>query len=109
MFLLFTGATLVFGYYIVSDLGGIASSIENMAQLESKAGIASWSGIVGPGTEWPTAMDYLIWAFVIDIAWSAVYIVGPWQLENNQGGPGWAEQQTDPIIATRCADRVKHV
>ena len=79
MFLLFTGATLVFAYYIVSDLGGIASSIESMAQLESKPGIASWSGIVGPGTEWPTAMDYLIWAFVIDLAWSAVYIVGPWQ------------------------------
>lgn len=79
MFLLFTGATLIFGYYIVSDLGGIASAIENMAQLESKAGIASWSGIVGPGTEWPTAMDYLIWSFVIDFAWSAVYIVGPWQ------------------------------
>jgi sodium/pantothenate symporter len=50
-----------------------------MAQLESKPGIASWSGIVGPGTEWPTPMDYLIWAFVIDLAWSAVYIVGPWQ------------------------------
>ncbi|MFK8018676.1 MAG: sodium:solute symporter [Pseudomonadales bacterium] len=79
MFLLFTGATLVFAYYIVSDLGGVASSIENMAQLESKTGIASWSGIVGPGTEWPTPMDYFIWAFVIDIAWSAVYIVGPWQ------------------------------
>jgi len=79
MFLLFTGATLVFAYYIVSDLGGIASSVEQMAKLESKPGIASWSGIVGPGTEWPTAMDYLIWAFVIDFAWSAVYIVGPWQ------------------------------
>ena len=79
MFLLFTGATIVFAYYIVSDLGGVALSIENMAQLESKDGIASWSGIVGPGTEWPTAMDYLIWAFVIDFAWSAVYIVGPWQ------------------------------
>ena len=79
MFLMFTGATLVFAYYIVSDLGGIAASIENMAQLESKPGIASWSGIVGPGTEWPTPMDYLIWAFVVDIAWSAVYIVGPWQ------------------------------
>jgi len=79
MFLLFTSATLVFAYYIVSDLGGIASSIENMARLESKPGIASWSGIVGPGTEWPTPMDYLIWAFVIDLAWSAVYIVGPWQ------------------------------
>ncbi|MBT5202539.1 MAG: sodium:solute symporter family protein [Gammaproteobacteria bacterium] len=79
MFLLFTGATLVFAYYIVSDLGGLARSIENMAQLETKPGIASWSGIVGPGTDWPTAMDYLIWAFVIDFAWAAVYIVGPWQ------------------------------
>jgi Na+/proline symporter len=79
MFLLFTGATLVFAYYIVSDLGGLATAVENLAQLESKAGIASWSGIVGPGTEWPTAMDYFIWAVVIDIAWSAVYIVGPWQ------------------------------
>jgi Na+/proline symporter len=79
MFLLFTGATLVFAYYVVSDLGGVAASIEGMSQLESKPGIASWSGIVGAGTEWPTALDYLIWAFVIDLAWSAVYIVGPWQ------------------------------
>lgn len=79
MALLFTGATLVFGIYIVSDLGGIAQAIENMASFEAKPGIASWHGIVGPGTEWPTAMDYVIWAVVIDIAWSAVYVVGPWQ------------------------------
>ena len=79
MFLLFMGATLVFAVYIVSDLGGIANAVENMARLESKPGIASWSGTVGPGTEWPTAWDYFLWAIVIDLAWSAVYIVGPWQ------------------------------
>jgi sodium/pantothenate symporter len=79
MFLLFTGATIVFAVYIVGDLGGITNAIENIARLESKPGIASWSGIVGPGTEWPTAWDYFIWAVIIDLAWSAVYIVGPWQ------------------------------
>ena len=79
MFLLFTSATIAFAVYIVSDLGGIANAIENMARLESKPGIASWSGIVGRGTEWPTAWDYFIWAIIIDLAWSAVYIVGPWQ------------------------------
>ena len=79
MFLLFTGATLVFATYIVNDLGGIATAVENMARFEIKPEIASWHGIVGPGTEWPTPLDYLIWGITIDLAWSAVYIVGPWQ------------------------------
>jgi Na+/proline symporter len=79
MFLLFMGATIIFAYYIVSDLGGIATVVENMARLESKPEIASWHGTIGPGTEWPTAWDYFIWAIIIDLAWSAVYIVGPWQ------------------------------
>ena len=79
MFLLFTGASLVFAVVIVSDLGGVAASIENMARLEAKPDIAAWHGIVGPGTEWPTPLDYFIWAIIIDLAWSAVYIVGPWQ------------------------------
>jgi sodium/pantothenate symporter len=79
MFLLFTGATLFFAVDIVNDLGGIANAIENMTRLDNKPGIASWHGVIGPGTEWPTAWDYLIWGIVIDLAWSAVYIVGPWQ------------------------------
>jgi len=79
MFLLFTGASLAFAVYIVSDLGGVANAVENMARLEIKPEIASWHGIVGPGTEWPTPWDYFTWAIVIDLAWSAVYIVGPWQ------------------------------
>ncbi|MCH7534441.1 MAG: sodium:solute symporter family protein, partial [Bacteroidetes bacterium] len=58
MFLLFTGATVFFVVFIVNDFGGVATSIENLAQLESRPDIASWHGTVGPGTEWPTAMDY---------------------------------------------------
>ena len=39
----------------------------------------SWHGIVGPGTEWPTATDYLIWAVIIDTSWLLVYAISPWQ------------------------------
>ena len=79
MFLLFAFATIFFVGYVVKDLGGLSFAIENMARFESKAGIASWHGVIGPGTEWPTAIDYLIWAVVIDVSWSLVYAVGPWQ------------------------------
>lgn len=79
MFLLFTGATVAFVYVIVSDMGGVATAIETLARGDIKGDIASWHGIVGPGTEWPTALDYVIWAVVMDMAWGMVYAVGPWQ------------------------------
>ncbi len=79
MFLLFMGATVVFVFYIVDGFGGISTAITEMARLESKKDIASWVGIVGEGTDWPTALDYVIWAVVIDISWALVYAVGPWQ------------------------------
>ena len=79
MFLLFMSATVVFVVYIVDSFGGISTAVTDLAQLESKPGIASWTGIVGEGTEWPTPLDYVIWAVVVDIAWAFVYAVGPWQ------------------------------
>jgi len=79
MFLLFMSATVVFVLYVVDGFGGMSTAIKDLAQLENKAGIASWTGIIGPGTSWPTALDYVIWAVVIDIAWGFVYAVGPWQ------------------------------
>jgi Na+/proline symporter len=79
MFLLFSFATVFFVFYIVSDLGGVAEAIEKLATIEAKPDIASWHGTVGPGTEWPTAMDYLIWTLIIDMSWGIVYAVGPWQ------------------------------
>lgn len=79
MFLLFSFATVFFVFYILGDLGGVAAAIENLARIESKPDIASWHGTVGPGTEWPTATDYLIWTLIIDMSWGFVYAVGPWQ------------------------------
>ncbi len=79
MFLLFMGATVVFVVYIVDGFGGISTAITDLARLESKKGIASWTGIIGEGTSWATPLDYVIWAVVVDIAWAFVYAVGPWQ------------------------------
>jgi sodium/pantothenate symporter len=79
MFLLFMTATVVFVVYVVDGFGGMSAAITDMARLESKAGIASWTGIIGEGTSWPTALEYVIWAVVMDIAWAFVYAVGPWQ------------------------------
>ena len=79
MFLLFMSATVVFVFYVVDGFGGVSQAVTDMTKLEGKQGIASWTGIIGEGTDWPTAMDYVIWAIVIDIAWAAVYAVGPWQ------------------------------
>jgi sodium/pantothenate symporter len=79
MFLLFTFATVFFVFYIVGDLGGVSTAVEAMAGMEAKPDIASWHGMIGPGTEWPTAMDFLIWILVIDMSWGIVYAVGPWQ------------------------------
>ena len=79
MFLLFMAATVVFVFYVVDGFGGISTAITDMTRVESKSGIASWTGIIGDGTSWPTALDYVIWAVVMDIAWAFVYAVGPWQ------------------------------
>ena len=79
MFLLFMAASVVFVLYVVDGFGGIRTAITDMARLESKAGIASWTGIIGRGTSWPTALDFVIWVVVVDIAWAFVYAVGPWQ------------------------------
>jgi len=44
----------------------------------------SWHGMIGPGTLWPTPLDYLIWAIAIDISWMLVYMVSPWQSSRHQ-------------------------
>jgi len=79
MFLLFCGATVVFVFYIVEGMGGVAQAVEDLTQIESKPDIAAWHGTVGEGTEWPTPRDYLIWTLIVDMSWGFVYAVGPWQ------------------------------
>lgn len=79
MFLLFASASVGAIVYMVAQFGGWPSVIEGLVSLEEKADLMSWHGIVGGDTPWPTAMDYLIWAMVIDISWMVVYAVSPWQ------------------------------
>ncbi|MCI0516718.1 MAG: sodium:solute symporter family protein [Woeseiaceae bacterium] len=83
MFLLFTAASVIVAAYLVDSFGGIAATVEALARQDAKPGIASWHGIVGPGTEWPTPLDYLIWAIAIDIGWGVGYGVSPWQAGRN--------------------------
>ncbi len=79
MFGLFSIATLIFVVVIINNFGGIESAVTGLASMDSKPDIASWHGTVGPGTEWPTSMDFLIWLVIVDMSWGFVYAVGPWQ------------------------------
>ncbi len=79
MFLLFTFASAGAIVFIVGDLGGVSKVMGDLAVLEGKEDLMSWHGIVGPGTEWPEPMDYLIWTIAIDMSWALVYCVSPWQ------------------------------
>lgn len=79
MFLLFTFASAGAAWFVVGDLGGITKVMSDLAVLDGKEDLMSWHGVIGPGTEWPTATDYLIWTLAIDISWALVYCVSPWQ------------------------------
>ncbi len=79
MFLLFTGATVLFVFFLVDDFGGVPRAVEALARQEDKPGLAAWHGIIGEGTPWPTAIDFFIWFLIIDLSWSIVYAVSPWQ------------------------------
>jgi Na+/proline symporter len=79
MFILFTVASFGAAVFLVNDLGGITDVIGKLAVLDDKVDLMSWHGIIGPGTEWPTAVDFLIWMIVIDVSWALVYAVSPWQ------------------------------
>lgn len=79
MFLLFTGAAFFALVYLVDVQGGWVTTLEGLTQIESKPDLMSWHGMVGPGTDWETPTDYLIWALIIDLSWGIVYAVSPWQ------------------------------
>lgn len=79
MFLLFTVAACLVAAWVIDGYGGLEATVESLARHQDKPDIASWHGIVGEGTEWPTPMDYLIWDLVIAVAWGLVYTVSPWQ------------------------------
>jgi len=84
MFLLFTIASAAAIVFLVQELGGVPNIIEDLVAIEEKQDLMSWHGMIGPGTDWPTPMDYLIWAIVIDVSWMLVYMVSPWQSSRHQ-------------------------
>ncbi|MDH3990723.1 MAG: sodium:solute symporter family protein [Gammaproteobacteria bacterium] len=84
MFLLFTIASAAAIVFLVQELGGVPNIVEEIVGIEEKKDLLSWHGMIGPGTEWPTPMDYLIWAIVIDVSWMLVYMVSPWQSSRHQ-------------------------
>ncbi len=79
MFLLFSGATIFFVGHLLDGFGGFQNTIEELTRQELKRDLTTWHGTIGPGTDWPTAWDFLIWFVIIDLAWSIVYAVSPWQ------------------------------
>ncbi len=79
MFLLFATVSVCSIAWMIDALGGWPHVLATLSNLESKPDLMSWHGIVGPGTQWPTASDYLVWAVIIDTSWLLVYAISPWQ------------------------------
>ena len=79
MFLLFTGASVFVVMHLVEGFGGISQTIQDLTRQDVKPDLMSWHGIIGDGTPWPTAVDFFIWFVLIDLSWSLVYAVSPWQ------------------------------
>jgi Na+/proline symporter len=79
MFLLFTVMSFVALFYIVEAHDGWFAAMDGLIRLEQKPDLLTWHGLVGPGTEWNTPTDYMIWSIITGIAWSLVAAVSPWQ------------------------------
>jgi len=79
MFLLFTIVSFIALAFVVLGAGGWFATIEALAVLPSKPGIIAWHGATGPGAQWETHADGLLWAVILGIAWAVVIAVSPWQ------------------------------
>ena len=79
MFFLFSTVSILGLFYIVDSHGGWQTTLEGLATLEVKPDLMAWHGMVGPGMQWETATDFLIWQLTIAVAWSLVVAISPWQ------------------------------
>ena len=79
MFLLFTVVTFLAMYAIFDVHGGWLASMESLVHLEGKENLMAWHGITGPGLQFETPTDFLIWFLIIMVAWSFVTAISPWQ------------------------------
>ncbi|MBW2542869.1 MAG: sodium:solute symporter family protein [Deltaproteobacteria bacterium] len=79
MFLLFTVVAFVSLYFIIASTGGWFATIEALSRFESKPGLISWHGYIGPESLWETPIESLTWAVLMGVSWGLVVAVSPWQ------------------------------
>lgn len=79
MFLLFSVVTLLGMLAIFGEHGGWIAAMEGLVNLEGKENLMAWHGRAGPGQEFETPADFLIWMTIILFAWSFVTAISPWQ------------------------------
>jgi len=79
MFALFSVVTFIAMYAIFDTHGGWLTAMESLVQLEEKPDLMAWHGITGPGLQFETPADFLIWFIIIMVAWSFVTAISPWQ------------------------------
>ena len=79
MFLLFAVVSFLAMYAIFDTHGGWVAAMEGLVHLEGKENLMAWHGRVGPGEEFETPADFLIWLIIVMLAWSFVTAISPWQ------------------------------
>ena len=79
MFVFFTIISVIAMFTIFDHHGGWVTAMKDLVHLESKPGLMSWHGVVGPGRRWETPAEFMIWYGIIMVAWSFVTAISPWQ------------------------------
>jgi len=79
MFLVFSLATFISIPYILNAAGGVPDALINASQLEDKAGMMNWHGIVGEEAYMGSPLSVLLWTTIIGFVWGSVIAVSPWQ------------------------------
>lgn len=79
MFFVFSSVACLGLAYIVQDNGGWFATVDGLARFQDKPGIISWLGMNGPGTQYETPTDTIIYALILGVAWGIVVAVSPWQ------------------------------
>ncbi len=79
MFLLFTSVSFLALYYLINLNGCWLNALTELTTLEDKPDLMAWYGMAGPGMDWETPTDLIIWSTIIGVAWSLVVAISPWQ------------------------------
>ncbi|WP_436348142.1 sodium:solute symporter family protein [Natronorubrum sp. FCH18a] len=77
MFLIFVGATVIAGPFIVIATGGWPEVIQQLAS--SNPDMLAWHGYMGEGDYMGGPITSLIWAITLGFVWGMVVAISPWQ------------------------------